>query len=179
MGRQMGSRATPSLNDTSAPGGCCRAIPSLSSAGLCTAFPKALGGRGPALAAAGEAGAGPGPTCPGGRQRSPRCAAGSPRSRRSPRVSPPRVSAWEKAGGEAHQAAGQPGHTDSAPRDSWRARGQLLSGHTGTRAEPKCSVLSWSCHPPCQGAAPAPRWCQVGEGGRRADLGFKSAPIRA
>lgn len=45
LGGQMRSRATPSLNDTSAPRGCCRAIPSLSSAGLCTAFPKALVGR--------------------------------------------------------------------------------------------------------------------------------------
>lgn len=107
-------------------------------------------------------GRGPGarqvPTCPGGRRRSQRCAAGSQRSRKSPRVSLPLVSAWEGRRGlmEWGTAARQPGHKAVA-------QGQ----RTGDR--PSCAVTCCARSSTC-----ALSWCSMGEGDGKADPGLQN-----
>lgn len=148
----------PKYNNAAAPKRCCKGItygrPS-SSAGLSTMFlmsevplPRLSMGRGP--------GARQVPTCPGGRRRSRRCAAGSQRSRKSPRVSLPLVSAWE--GPRGLMGPGQlPGslgtkwwHKDSAP---------------GTGRHVTCCARA--ARVPCPGA----QWVR---GTERLTLGFKT-----
>lgn len=174
----MRSRATPSLNDTSAPRGCCRAIPSLSSAGLCTAFPKALVGR--------AAGAGSSRRRQGLGLALPVQVEGGDLG-----VVPLEVHEVEKVlrsllltflpgrkqGVSLTKLLGSPDtewwHKDSAPRGTW---GQLLCGHTSAQsAQRRAGAIAhraWEQHLHPGGA----RWVREAEGLAE---GFKSACARA